>query len=85
MKIKFIALSLCMVASVNIIKAQDTDKSSYQPNNRHEFRIARDRHRKSELCVQREHARPRSDGLHGADRRKLQQPWYHAHRLGHER
>lgn len=40
MKIKFIALSLCMVASVNIIKAQDTDKSSYQPNNRHEFRIA---------------------------------------------
>lgn len=40
MKIKFIALSLCMVASVNIIKAQDTDRSSYQPNNRHEFRIA---------------------------------------------
>lgn len=40
MKFKFIALSLCMVASVNIVKAQGTDKSSYQPDNRHEFRIA---------------------------------------------
>lgn len=32
MKIKFIALSLCMVASVNIIKAQDTDR--FLTNNR---------------------------------------------------
>lgn len=40
MKFKFIALSLCMVASANIVKGQNNDKKFSPSDNRHEFRVA---------------------------------------------
>lgn len=40
MKFKFIVLSLCMVASANIVKGQNNDKKFSSSDNRHEFRVA---------------------------------------------
>ena len=40
MKIKFIALSLCLIASANVVKGQDNGKKFTPSTNKHEIRIS---------------------------------------------
>lgn len=40
MKIKLIALSLCLFTGVNLVKAQEASKNFTPSENKHEFRLS---------------------------------------------